>query len=47
MNPGNLAAKLAPEGTSFPTLAAASFYGQPASGFTELKPVYEGPISQC
>ncbi|MCT0202126.1 glycoside hydrolase family 104 protein [Synechococcus sp. CS-602] len=40
-----LAAKLAPEWASFPTLAGRSFYGQPVKRFTELKQFYEANLS--
>ena len=36
-----LAAKLAPEWASFPTLAGRSYYGQPVRAFRILKPFYE------
>jgi muramidase (phage lysozyme) len=42
----NLAAKLAPEWASFPTLAGRSFYGQPVRRFTELKRFYEDNLAQ-
>ncbi len=41
-----LAAKLAPEWASFPTLAGNSYYGQPVKRFEELKRFYEGNLSQ-
>jgi muramidase (phage lysozyme) len=42
----NLAAKLAPEWASFPTMAGRSFYGQPVRRFTELKRFYEDNLAQ-
>ena len=41
-----LAAKLAPEWASFPTLAGHSFYGQPVKRFDDLKAFYEWNLSQ-
>lgn len=41
-----LTAKLAPEWASFPTLAGASYYGQPVKRFDELKRFYEENLSQ-
>ena len=37
----NLAARLAPEWASFPTLSGSSYYGQPVRRFAELKRFYE------
>jgi muramidase (phage lysozyme) len=42
----HLAAKLAPEWASFPTLAGRSFYGQPVRRFNELRRFYEDNLSQ-
>ncbi len=42
----NLAAKLAPEWASFPTLAGRSFYGQPVRRFNELRRFYEDNLAQ-
>ena len=42
----NLAAKLAPEWASFPTLAGRSFYGQPVRRFQELRRFYEENLAQ-
>lgn len=42
----HLAAKLAPEWASFPTLAGRSFYGQPVRRYQELKRFYEDNLSQ-
>ncbi|MFM9047202.1 MAG: endolysin [Cyanobium sp.] len=41
-----LAARLAPEWASFPTLAGNSYYGQPVKRFEELKRFYEDNLSQ-
>lgn len=41
-----LAAKLAPEWASFPTLAGYSYYGQPVKRFAALKAFYEGSLAQ-
>ncbi len=41
-----LAARLAPEWASFPTLAGSSYYGQPVKRFDELKRFYEDNLSQ-
>jgi lysozyme len=41
-----LAARLAPEWASFPTLAGQSFYGQPVKRFEDLKAFYEWSLSQ-
>jgi muramidase (phage lysozyme) len=41
-----LAAKLAPEWASFPTLAGYSYYGQPVKRFTALKAFYERSLAQ-
>ena len=41
-----LAAKLAPEWASFPTLAGRSFYGQPVRRFEALKRFYEDNLAQ-
>jgi muramidase (phage lysozyme) len=41
-----LAARLAPEWASFPTLAGNSFYGQPVKRFDDLKRFYEDNLSQ-
>jgi muramidase (phage lysozyme) len=40
-----LAARLAPEWASFPTLAGRSFYGQPVKRFSELKSFYESNLA--
>ena len=42
----DLAARLSPEWASFPTLAGASYYGQPVQRFTDLKRFYEDNLSQ-
>lgn len=42
----HLAAKLAPEWASFPTLAGRSFYGQPVRRFNELRRFYEDNLAQ-
>jgi muramidase (phage lysozyme) len=41
-----LAAKLAPEWASFPTLAGQSYYGQPVKRFDDLRRFYEDNLSQ-
>jgi len=41
-----LAARLAPEWASFPTLAGQSFYGQPVKRYEDLKAFYEWNLSQ-
>ena len=41
-----LAARLAPEWASFPTLAGLSYYGQPVKRFDELRSFYEQNLSQ-
>jgi lysozyme len=41
-----LAARLAPEWASFPTVAGYSYYGQPVKRFDELKRFYESNLSQ-
>ena len=41
-----LAAKLAPEWASFPTLAGRSFYGQPVKRFHDLKRFYDANLSR-
>jgi muramidase (phage lysozyme) len=41
-----LAAKLAPEWASFPTLAGRSYYGQPVKRFHDLKRFYEDNLSR-
>ena len=41
-----LAARLAPEWASFPTLAGSSFYGQPVKRFEDLKRFYEDNLSR-
>ena len=41
-----LAARLAPEWASFPTLAGRSFYGQPVKRYAELKAFYEQNLAQ-
>ena len=41
-----LTAKLAPEWASFPTLAGASYYGQPVRRFDELRRFYEENLAQ-
>ncbi len=40
-----LAAKLAPEWASFPTLSGRSFYGQPVKRFTELRAFYDANLT--
>jgi lysozyme len=42
----DLAARLSPEWASFPTLAGASYYGQPVKRFDDLKRFYEENLSQ-
>jgi len=42
----DLAARLSPEWASFPTLAGASYYGQPVKRFDDLKRFYEDNLSQ-
>jgi muramidase (phage lysozyme) len=41
-----LAARLAPEWASFPTLAGRSFYGQPVKRYTALKAFYERNLAE-
>ena len=41
-----LAAKLAPEWASFPTLAGQSFYGQPVKRYAALKAFYEANLAE-
>jgi lysozyme len=41
-----LAARLAPEWASFPTLGGSSYYGQPVRRFSELKRFYEDNLAQ-
>ena len=41
-----LAAKLAPEWASFPTLRGRSYYGQPVKHFTNLKGFYNLNLAQ-
>jgi lysozyme len=41
-----LAAKLAPEWASFPTMAGQSYYGQPVKRFDDLRRFYEDNLSQ-
>ena len=41
-----LAAKLAPEWASFPTLAGYSYYGQPVKRYAALKAFYEQSLAQ-
>ena len=41
-----LAAKLAPEWASFPTLAGNSYYGQPVKRYDELRRFYEDNLTQ-
>lgn len=41
-----LAARLAPEWASFPTLAGRSFYGQPVKRYAELRAFYEQTLAQ-
>jgi len=41
-----LAAKLAPEWASFPTLRGSSFYGQPVKRLTELQRFYEANLNR-
>ncbi len=42
----DLAARLAPEWASFPTLAGRSFYGQPVKRFEDLRRFYEQNLTQ-
>ena len=42
----DLAAKLAPEWASFPTLAGRSYYGQPVKRYAALKSFYESNLQQ-
>jgi len=42
----SLAARLAPEWASFPTLGGTSYYGQPVRRFSELKRFYEENLAQ-
>ncbi|WP_396099532.1 endolysin [Cyanobium sp. WAJ14-Wanaka] len=42
----HLAARLAPEWASFPTMAGRSFYGQPVRRFHDLRRFYEDNLSQ-
>lgn len=42
----DLAARLAPEWASFPTLAGRSFYGQPVKRLNELRQFYEQNLAQ-
>lgn len=41
-----LAARLAPEWASFPTLAGRSFYGQPVKRYAELRAFYERNLAE-
>jgi len=41
-----LAARLAPEWASFPTLAGRSYYGQPVKRYEELRAFYEQNLAQ-
>ena len=41
-----LAAKLAPEWASFPTLAGRSYYGQPVKRYHDLRRFYEDNLSR-
>jgi lysozyme len=41
-----LAARLAPEWASFPTLSGSSYYGQPVKRFDDLRRFYEDNLSQ-
>lgn len=41
-----LAARLAPEWASFPTLAGSSYYGQPVKRFEDLRRFYEDNLSR-
>jgi lysozyme len=41
-----LAARLAPEWASFPTLAGRSYYGQPVKRYAELRAFYEHNLAQ-
>ena len=42
----DLAARLAPEWASFPTLAGSSFYGQPVKRLNDLRRFYEQNLAQ-
>jgi lysozyme len=42
----HLAARLAPEWASFPTLGGSSYYGQPVKRFAELKRFYDEQLAQ-
>jgi lysozyme len=42
----DLAARLAPEWASFPTLAGHSYYGQPVKRFDDLRRFYEQNLAQ-
>ena len=42
----HLAAKLAPEWASFPTLAGQSYYGQPVKRYVALKAFYEANLAE-
>jgi len=42
----HLAAKLAPEWASFPTLAGHSYYGQPVKRYAALKAFYEASLQE-
>ena len=42
----HLAAKLAPEWASFPTLAGQSYYGQPVKRYAALKAFYEANLAE-
>lgn len=42
----SLAARLAPEWASFPTLGGSSYYGQPVRRFADLKRFYEDNLAQ-
>ena len=41
-----LAARLAPEWASFPTLAGSSYYGQPVRSYEQLRRFYENNLSE-
>jgi len=41
-----LAARLAPEWASFPTMRGTSYYGQPVKGFDDLRRFYEDNLAQ-
>jgi lysozyme len=41
-----LAARLAPEWASFPTLVGSSYYGQPVKRFDDLRRFYEDNLAQ-